>query len=435
MKPTHAPTQKYITVIQTSDTLFCSDPQGRCSVFSETHDLHHWVKEHGNAPLLWVKNSDAVALTIPLPADADFNEIQAAIQYEAASLSNRMPEEIAVSYIRREKLPCRNKEDLAAVFDLSDLENLMRECQKNKLKFNGCASLQQILLLYHFSEEMTRDSVLLYFSEDTAFTAQAHESGVGVTVRNLSFGTRGFASGDQWTQRAQRRLGNLSEQNVTLYLDRKNQDFYQKIQSVFNPPALIMQSFEEIMPLLGKFDPRLLTAALPPPPKKDPRQFITRLGFLCLAGILAFTYYTVDQATTEIAMLKTQIATSQAINKKIKTAQTRLANAEKEKKTLDETQSLLAKMEHINRELMVSINLLSRYNLQYTRINEMQHKDNAIFFSGETLRQEDLSRFIAHFEAELKKHGLTIASEGMAKADKKELTFRYKISGGDKPNG
>lgn len=429
MKSDKTLSEHYTLVIQTGDNFYCCNPKGDTATFSRTEDMYAWAKG-SPVPLLWLRQSDMLALSVTLPANADDTEASQAILFEAASLSNRLPEDCATSYIRRDTLPGGNREELAAIFDLQELQETQETCRKSKIKFGGFATLQQLLLLHHFTEQLSKNAILLYFGEDSAFLAQLN--GQDISIRNLSFGIHGSVNSAQWAQRAQRRLAMLEGQTVVLYVERKNEAFYQLINDLFKPEKLMMQSFEEIMPLLGQFAYHLLHPALPPPKKEDPRAPVTRLAIL---AVLVFSLYTgveTWQLQQRIGGLETTNKEQQEIKNRLSSAAAQVKRDEEQLAKLKSDREMLRNVEHFNREFLVPFNLLSRYSLRYTRITEITQNGMELIVAGETVRQSDLMKFERHFTKQLTNYGFKFTSDGLKKPDNKkaELTFRYTIKGG-----
>lgn len=413
-------------VIQTGEHLHVCAASNAYATLSNPTDLIRWGKDHRCDAILYCRNADLYSLNVTLPSNADEEEVRAALRYEASSMSNHQTEEISLSLIGKNTLPTGFHDTIAAVFPLLELDQMAANYRKKGFVWNGMTATQQLLLLYHFSEEATRDTLMLVMMPESSFIASA--TATGISLRNIPFGSRGVGTHqEEWAARAKRRLGSIEGQPVTLYFETPDECLYDKINQLLKPETLAMQSFEELMPMLYMTADRRLAPAFPPPPKKDPRSAGTRICILIIMAVLILCSYRWWDTRQALNILSESVARNESVAGQLKRAEAELKRYESEREGLEQIRNMLSGKNHIDPNCKLIINLLCRYKLRYTRINEIiEVSRHEILLTGESYFQEELSRFLIHFEQELRLRGQVLTSEGLDKSQGK-LSFKCRI--------
>lgn len=440
-KKKNAKGKRELVLIYTSEKIYAvlRTPQGilaRNEFLPELDlsDIFLWGKKQNATSVRILKLADVYDLEIDWAEDAEFEENVEALNYEVASLSGLNTEDIRPAMLAKNNINDCKHGLFTSTFSLKDIKKTVQQSAHSKLQFQGIASLQQTLIVYHFSRDEYKNDVLLFFMRAGAFAAVLEHG--KIMLRNMPFGMPDNSSTEkQWETRAQRRLNSFAGRNIKLYLEQEHDGFKEKLKNVIGTEniseCLISDIFPDLVNVISSGEMNINCAfnlAGIPPRVKDPREAGTMICLL-LIGITSV------MLLFQFLQLK---ITENTLGESLKDKKNMQSTIESQEAQLDSIQKQLAKMKklyeiiksrkHINPNFITILNLLSRYPLKYTKIKTIQEQHNGTVITGETYWQPDLSKFFAHFEKQLTKRGLSLMPEGLKKIDEMRLSFKCRIS-------
>ncbi len=387
-------------------------------------------RKQGAKQALWLKIADVREIEVKLGNDVDADERRSAIEYAAASNTGAQSGSERVAFLEG-KLHDFRSGVLVSQFDAGEVLEAARLSAAYKMKFLGVSNFKQLLLAEHFSNEENHNESFLSLLGSHGFAATPERN--RLTVRSLPFGIPvEEAEREEWKQKLQRRLAGLKHRNVTLYAPGADLALADEIREATGAesvtPADWKNALERAAVFFGDAGRRLISPAIPPPKPKDPKAAGTFIGLALLGSVTFAMLYLLGQNCMGIRQLERRLAENKKIEDTVKAEEVRLKKIQDDITAAQEINRLFVQKKHISREYMLVMNLLSRYPLEYTRINRIEERNTGITIGGETVWQPDLSRFFSHFENELSKRDLTLFSDGLKNLDGGRIEFQSHVA-------
>lgn len=394
----------------------------------EVASIVQFGKKNGATGVVFMQLSDIRELDIKLSSDLDESERQSAIEYAAESAIG--DDSLRVTYLDKVSNAFKNG-IFASWVDTDEIKVFDKLAKANKLKFYGISNLRLAMLAQHFSNSENRHNVLLSLSEKQGFMAIPEQN--KLIVRNLSFGTPDFDNIEDWRLKAERRLGLLKGRRVTICSSNPTKEGLEEIKNIANPSAITEAEWSEVLSNTALFafsgGKNSIKPAQLPPKAKDPKAAGTVIALIMLGmvtlsmGILLgkniYTKIVLEQRLEEYTKIASSVSAEQS---KLKSLESELA--------LERELLQLFKSKHrVSKTFMAVANLLRRYPLQYSRITMIEERSTGIHIAGETLWQPDLSKFLSHFEEELKQYDLRLFPDGLSNDADGKIKFQAHITG------
>lgn len=396
---------------------------------STVENILEFGRKQGAKQALWLKIADVREIEVKLGNDVDADERRSAIEYAAASHAGAQPGFERVAFLEG-KLHDFRSGVLVSQFDAAEVLEAARLSAAYKMKFLGVSNFKQLLLAEHFSNEENHNESFLCLLGSHGFAATPERN--RLTVRSLPFGIPVEAGREDWKQKLQRRLAGLKHRNVTLYAPGADPVLAEEIREATGAesvtPADWKDALERAAVFFGDAGRRLISPAIPPPKPKDPKAAGTFIGLALLGSVAFAMLYLWGQNYMGIRTLERRLAENKKIEDTVKAEEAKLKKIQDDITAAQEINRLFVRKKHISREYMLVMNLLSRYPLEYTRINRIEERNTGITIGGETVWQPDLSRFFSHFENELSKRDLTLFSDGLKNLDGGRIEFQSHVA-------
>lgn len=413
-------------VVQTAETLHgCTGDFYTTS--NQLDEIVKWGRQHGANEVWMAQSCDLYTLSVRMPNNADGSDLNTAMRYEAASLSHSDQDNILISTFPEHTLPEVKHGTIAAIFEKNTVHYLESELKRLKGMLIGCVSIQQLLLFYHFSEPSLQNKAFILFLEESAFLVTLNNK--ALSFRNIPFGIHELESNaEQWETRIRRRFVTLEGAQIVLYTEKSNLLLMQKLKEILNPSDLIMQSFDQILPVIFRnISPKLSPACIPV--KHSPLQNITLQIIICIIlGFSSFTAYETYNSMQRQSELQKQLKFVTDGSNALKEARSYVEKISKERAGEEQRLNVLKGSERINLSLVKVVNLLSRFSPVETRITHLKSEGvNAILLEGESKNQQDMVKFLAYFENVLKDYQLKLKSKVIERQKEKLFTFKYII--------
>ena len=390
-------------------------------------------RKQGAGRLLFLTFADIRELEVKLTSALDADERLSAVEY-AADLNSDPEQGERLAFM--EKLPGHFSTGvLAATFPTTDIVEQKSLAGTKKLKYSGMIGLQMLMLASHLSSGESNGEAFLLLLGDSGFAAIPHHR--QLLLRNLPFGTPPANKEEalEWEARLHRRLSGLKNRRVRLYSPGADGEFAARLKDIVGAESVEIAPWEEavaaaIVLWLGRGD-QLIIPALPAAKPKDPKASGTFIG-LTIFGVAAFSMlYLGGHTFITLRAVQGDLSVKQAIEKQIKDEEAKLKKLEGELAAAREINRLLAHDEHVSANMLLVLNLLSRYKLEYTKITAIEERTTGIHISGETVWQPDLSRFFSHLEGELAERNLALFSDGISHRGDNKIEFRAHIAPGN----
>ncbi|MDD5598126.1 MAG: hypothetical protein PHV82_09285 [Victivallaceae bacterium] len=397
-----------------------------------TVDLLSWGKNQDASTVRIMELSDLYDLAVNWEDTLEFEENVEAVNYELSSLSGKNAVDIRPSVIRGNSIDNCKHGFICSGFDLKDIKDTVQVCVARKLFFQGKGSIQQLLLIHHFSNPELQNEVMLFFTRNGTCAAFLEQG--KIVIRNMPFGLPDEHGQKQWETRAERRLNGFTGHKICLYLEQAPEGFKEKLENII-ASKVDVRILDEIFPELssiavtGNVDKlEILSLAGTPPRVKDPREVGTMICILLIGSTIILLLFQYLALKITKNTLEGTLKHKKDIQHTIKSHEGQIAKSGEQLQKFRQLFSMVKNRQHIDPDFIKVINLLGRYKLKYTKINRIQELDNGIAISGETYWQPDLSRFFAHFEKQLAACDLNLMPEGLEKVDNMRLAFKCKIS-------
>ncbi|MDD5727467.1 MAG: hypothetical protein PHV59_02785 [Victivallales bacterium] len=402
------------------------------SVDTPLADLLSWGKNQNAASVKILEFSELYDLNIKWEEELEFEENVEAVNYELSSLSGKNAIDIRPAMMRGNSIEGCKHGLICSVVSLKDVRDTAKACVAAKLAFQGIGSIQQLLLIHHFSNPERKNEVMLLFTHSGAFAASLESK--KIVIRNMPFGLPEESNPKQWETRAERRLNAFNGRKICLYLEQTVEGFREKVEKIIAAPAhecVLDEIFPELARIAaaGQTDSReTFSFAGVPPRVRDPRETGTMICLLLVGSTVVLLFFQYFALKITQNTLEETLKHKKDIQNTLNSHEKQIGDSREQLLKLQKLYSMVKNRRHIDPDLIKVINLLARYKLKYTKINRIQEQDNGITISGETHWQPDLSKFFAHFEEQLAVCDMTLIPEGLEKIDDARLAFNCKIS-------
>ena len=395
-------------------------------------DLLAWGKEQNAVSVKILEFSELYDLNVKWEDELEFEENLEAINYELSSLSGKNAIDIRPSIIRADSIKDCKHGFICSAFDLKYIRDTAKVCASGKLTFQGIGSIQQLLLIHHFSNPERKNEILLLFMRSGALAASLERG--KIVVRNMPFGLPDKNNPKQWETRAERRLNAFSGRKICLYLEEAEEEFRGKLEKIID--AEVNECIlDKILPELygiaatGQADSREALSLVGVPPRvRDPRETGTMICLILIGGTIVLLLFQYLALKITQNTLEDTLKHKKDIQKTLKSHEDQIGSSKEQLFKLQKLYSMVKSRQHIDHDFIKVINLLGRYKLKYSKINRIQEQSDGIVVNGETHWQPDLSKFFAHFEKELATRNMTLIPEGLEKIDDVRLAFKCRIS-------
>lgn len=387
-------------------------------------------KKQGAGRVLFLRVSDVRELDVKLGPALDGEERRSAIEYAAETRSDDAGDAGRISYMEGVLHDFRSGV-LVSMFDAAEVAADAKAAAGRKLGFLGVTNFKQLLMSEHFSDSRRHHEGFLFLLGGHGFAAIPERN--RLSVRNLPFGLP-EPGGDEaeYFQKLRRRLAAMKGRDVRLYSPEATPELAAKLAAALETDSVSVEPWENALNAAAAFfleqGRRLIVPALPSPKPKDPKAPGTVIGLTVFgAAVFSICFLGVRNHIT-LTQLERRLAEGQAIEKKVKEEDGKLKKLQDELAAAQELNRMFVRKRHISPEFLTVLNLLSRYKLEYTKINSVEEQNRGVYLSGETAWQPDLSRFFTHFESELGKRKLALFSDGITDRKDGRIEFRSHVA-------
>jgi hypothetical protein len=401
---------------------------------TELKDILNWGQKQNADSFRVLGLSELYDLAVDWNEELEFEENIEALNYELSSLSGQSSELTRPAMIPENSIRDCKHGVICAGFKSEDIKDMAGKGGGVKLAFKGIGSIQQALLIDHFTNPERRNEVLLFFMYGGAFAAFM-ENG-RIVIRNMPFGLPdGSTSPEQWKTRAERRLSSFKGREICLYLEEKIEGFQEQLAAVIVPEKIRECSLSEVIPELSGIvfsgeanSMGFFSLAGIPPRVKDPREAGTMICLVLIGGTIVLLLFQFLKLKISENALEDTLKQKKDMQQTIKTHESQIEKSKEQLLKFQKLYRIIKSRKHIDPDFIRLINLLGRYKLKYTKINRIQEQSNGVVISGETYWQPDLSKFFAHFERQLTLREMSLMPEGLEKIDDTRLAFKCRIS-------
>ncbi len=415
-----------LLILQTAEALHCCTGGRYYAAFEQLKDALIWGRQNGANSVIFAQNSDLYTLNIQVPEGTLPVDRDNALRYEVASLSHHEQDSIQLSLLPPNTIKSLRHPDIASVYNNVDIQQIMADLKRQKAHILGCTSIQQLLLSYHFNEQALASKALILFFEESAFLAIPQNN--TLIYRNIPFGIHELESNpEQWETRIKRRFDQVEGLDIVMYTEKSNILLHQKIKELLQPNQLIMQSFDQILPLIFMEIPEKLSLANIPVKQNAFQNFTVQVFILILLSALGYSAYDYSVAFMKNQEVLKAKAHMDLVLPRIQAVEKSVSEANNQEHELTRHLEILKGNERIDTKLIKVINLLSRYKLTETRITELNNQTNTIEVFGESQNQTDMVSFFAHFEKVLGEYNLKLKSKTIEQKGEKSFAFTYVI--------
>ncbi|MGL4854534.1 MAG: hypothetical protein ACRC37_04700, partial [Lentisphaeria bacterium] len=362
-----------------------------------------------------------------LGSDLDEEERESAIRYASETNFDDHSGKLCFSYING-LLGGIKTGIFASAYELDKVLEFIEEIDKQKMQFLGILNYSQLLIADHFSYAENSGKAFLLLLENSGCIAIKERN--KIIIRNLPFGISNSDS-DDWSSKAQRRLSLLSSKEVRVYSEHANDDFTFRLKQLIDASSVEVVNWVNSLCNSAiyfiKDGYKILKLANLPPKAKDPKAQGTILGIGILVVVISVMLIMATKNMVELQKLENIHAKNRSFDQQIKSEENRIKKLTSDISLERELNTLITNDQRLSENFVLIVNLLSRYPLEYTKINSITEQKNGIVIEGETVWQADLSKFFAHFNNRLKRHNLALFSDRLTQRADGKIIFQAHI--------
>lgn len=350
-------------------------------------------------------------LDISLRPGMDEEEIAAAIIRETGKIAGQTVGDERPSWIKPDAIGCEHGL-LAQTFTAETVTGWATACKQARLRFDGVTGIYPLLPLA-VARGKTGAWLLM---QQYGGTAGFNERGK-LLFRQLPFGLPGpKLTEDVWITRCRQRLEQMSGRQIhvldTLPETARAMDILKREL----PCEIMLHPFENAGRTLAEQALRLcrlrkIGMAVPPPRKRDPRETGTMICIIMIVStlvVLSFQHVHLRSSRTTLQQsLERGTSNQQMLDAHNKGIASLMENVERYRFQYN----ALTERRPVASDFLAVVGILSRQNLQFTRLERLRQGKTGISISGESLMQEELTMFLEQLSDALREHGLHLVPE------------------------